>query len=39
MADKCVIGSWAAAWQSTYGGFVESGSLFSYLQKLGMLLK
>ncbi|KAI9790612.1 MAG: hypothetical protein M1816_004944 [Peltula sp. TS41687] len=32
-----VEGSFAAAWQSTYGGFVEAGSLFSYLQKLGML--
>ncbi|EON65862.1 hypothetical protein W97_05104 [Coniosporium apollinis CBS 100218] len=32
-----VEGSFAAAWQSTYGGMVEAGSLFSYLQKLGML--
>ncbi|KAF2145403.1 uncharacterized protein K452DRAFT_305431 [Aplosporella prunicola CBS 121167] len=32
-----VEGSFAAAWQSTYGGYVEVGSLFSYLQKLGML--
>ncbi|MCJ1228381.1 hypothetical protein MMC12_005042 [Toensbergia leucococca] len=34
-----IEGSFAAAWQSTYGGVVESGSLFSYLQKLGMLYK
>ena len=31
------IGSWAARWQSTFGGFVPKGSLFSYLQKLGMI--
>jgi len=35
-----VEGSWAAAWQSSvYGGTVRAGSLFSYLQKLGMLYK
>ena len=33
-----LLGSWAAAWQSTYGGVIEAGSLFSYLQKLGTLL-
>ena len=33
-----IAGSWAAAWQSTYGGVIEAGSLFSYLQKLGTLL-
>ncbi|KAI9861009.1 MAG: hypothetical protein M1824_002775 [Vezdaea acicularis] len=37
-AEGVLAGSWAAAWQSTYGGFVEAGSLFSYLQKLGTLL-
>ncbi|KAK4073071.1 hypothetical protein Purlil1_13159 [Purpureocillium lilacinum] len=29
-----VEGSFAAWWQSTYGGLVPKGSLFSYLQKL-----
>lgn len=32
-------GTWAAVWQSTYRGFVPKGSLFSYLQKLGMTWK
>lgn len=30
------IGSFAAWFQSTYGGLVPKGSLFSYLQRLGM---
>lgn len=33
-----LIGSYAAAWQSTYGGFVEAGSWFSYFQKLGTVV-
>ena len=33
------IGSWAAGWQSMYGGAVEAGSLFSYLQRMGMTIK
>jgi hypothetical protein len=31
-----ITGSFAAAWQSMYGARVPVGSLFSYLQKLGM---
>ncbi|KAL8720897.1 MAG: hypothetical protein Q9225_002315 [Loekoesia sp. 1 TL-2023] len=34
-----IEGTWAAAWQSTYRGLVPKGSLFSYLQKLGMTWK
>ena len=33
------VGTWAAAWQSTYRGLVPKGSLFSYFQKLGMTWK
>ena len=29
-------GSFAAWWESTYAGFVPKGSLFSFLQRLGM---
>lgn len=32
----CDAGSFAAEWQSTYAGFVPKGSLFSFLQRLGM---
>ena len=32
------IGSWAAAWQATYGGYVPAASFFSTLQYLGMVL-
>ncbi|KAK0612177.1 hypothetical protein B0T14DRAFT_440991 [Immersiella caudata] len=31
------IESFAAGWQRTYSGFVPKGSLFSYLQRLGMV--
>ncbi|KAI4145940.1 MAG: hypothetical protein LQ340_006104 [Diploschistes diacapsis] len=31
-----IAGSWAARWQSLYGGCVPKKSLFSYLQRLGM---
>lgn len=31
-----INGSFAAWWQSTYGGFIPKGSLFSFLQRLGM---
>ncbi|KAL2040673.1 hypothetical protein N7G274_006652 [Stereocaulon virgatum] len=34
-----VEGSWAARWMSMYGGAVPKGSLFSFLQRLGMTLK
>lgn len=34
-----IEGTGAAWWQSTYGGLVPKGSLFSYLQRLGMTLK
>lgn len=34
-----VIGSWAALWQSLYGGRVPVGSVFSFLQRLGMTVK
>ena len=33
------IGSWAARWQSIYRGLVPKGSLFSFLQRLGMTRK
>ncbi|KAM7190796.1 hypothetical protein V8F20_009592 [Naviculisporaceae sp. PSN 640] len=32
-----VEGSFAAWWESTYAGFIPKGSLFSYLQRLGMV--
>ncbi|KAI8627393.1 hypothetical protein F5Y19DRAFT_442992 [Xylariaceae sp. FL1651] len=32
-----VEGSFAAWWQSTYAGYVPAGSLFSFLQRLGMI--
>lgn len=35
-ADRDTKGSWAAAWQSTYGGIVPAKSLFAYLQHLSM---
>lgn len=31
-----IEGSFAAAWQSRYAGYVPKGSLFSYFQRLGM---
>ncbi|KAL4990810.1 hypothetical protein BDW68DRAFT_174547 [Aspergillus falconensis] len=31
-----IEGSFAARWQSTYGGYVPKGALFGYFQKLGM---
>ncbi|KAK1250105.1 hypothetical protein MKX08_010108 [Trichoderma sp. CBMAI-0020] len=31
-----VAGTFASWWQSTYAGYVPAGSLFSYLQRLGM---
>ena len=31
-----IEGSFAAAWQSRYAGYVPRGSLFSYFQRLGM---
>lgn len=37
MADNSGdLGSWAAAWQARYAGLVPKGSLFSFLQRLGM---
>lgn len=33
------IGTWAAAWQARYLGFVPKGSWFSFFQRLGMLWK
>ncbi|KAK3939355.1 hypothetical protein QBC46DRAFT_290637 [Diplogelasinospora grovesii] len=33
-----VEGSFAARWQATYAGFVPKESLFSYLQRLGMIV-
>ena len=30
------LGSFAAAWQSRYAGYVPKGSLFSFFQRLGM---
>ncbi|KAK0672677.1 hypothetical protein QBC41DRAFT_313137 [Cercophora samala] len=35
-AEGPVEGSWAAWFQSTYGGYVPKGSLMSFLQRLGM---
>ena len=35
--DYVGIGSFAAWWQSTYGGLVPKGSLFSFFQRLGMV--
>ncbi|KAM7209773.1 hypothetical protein V8F06_014844 [Rhypophila decipiens] len=32
-----VEGSFAAWWESTYAGFIPKGSVFSYLQRLGMI--
>ncbi|KAJ9130498.1 hypothetical protein NKR23_g12171 [Pleurostoma richardsiae] len=32
-----VEGSFAAWWESTYAGYIPKGSLFSYLQRLGMI--
>ncbi|KAK0624952.1 hypothetical protein B0T17DRAFT_460471, partial [Bombardia bombarda] len=32
-----VEGNFAAWWESMYNGFVPKGSLFSYLQRLGMV--
>lgn len=34
-----VQGSYAAAWQSRYLGYVPKGSLFSFFQRLGMVWK
>ena len=35
---NCVTsGSWAALWQARYAGFVPKGSLFSFLQRMGMV--
>ncbi|KAK5135237.1 hypothetical protein LTR08_005487 [Meristemomyces frigidus] len=34
-----IAGSFAAGWQSLYGGRVPYGSIFSYLQRLGMTFK
>ncbi|KAL6703294.1 hypothetical protein ACN47E_010001 [Coniothyrium glycines] len=31
-----VEGTFASAWQSTYGGLVPKGSMFSFFQRLGM---
>jgi hypothetical protein len=35
--DNVGIDSFAAWWQSTYGGLVPKGSLFSFFQRLGMV--
>ncbi|KAL7620424.1 hypothetical protein AAE478_009419 [Parahypoxylon ruwenzoriense] len=32
-----VEGSFAAWWESTYAGYIPKGSLFSFLQRLGMI--
>ncbi|KAI8934627.1 hypothetical protein NX059_008320 [Plenodomus lindquistii] len=32
-----VQGSFAAVWESTYGGLIPKGSLFSFFQRLGMV--
>jgi hypothetical protein len=32
-----VEGTFASWWQSTYGGLVPKGSLFSFFQRLGMV--
>ncbi|OJJ42554.1 hypothetical protein ASPZODRAFT_76627 [Penicilliopsis zonata CBS 506.65] len=34
-----IEGSFAAAWQARYAGYVPKNSLFSYLQRLGMVWK
>lgn len=34
-----LIDSFAAVWQRTYAGFIPKGSLFSFLQRLGMVWK
>jgi hypothetical protein len=34
--ERC-SGSFAAAWQSRYAGYVPAGSLFSFFQRLGMV--
>lgn len=34
-----VEGSFAAAWQRLYAGFVPKGSLFSFFQRLGMWIR
>ncbi|KAF3766617.1 hypothetical protein M406DRAFT_339775 [Cryphonectria parasitica EP155] len=31
------LGSFAAWWESTYAGYIPAGSLFSFLQRLGMI--
>lgn len=31
------LGSFAATWQARYAGYVPKGSLFSFLQRLGMI--
>ncbi|KAL2833757.1 hypothetical protein BDW59DRAFT_64246 [Aspergillus cavernicola] len=37
-ADLGIVeGSWAASWQAKYAGYVRKGSLFSFLQRLGMV--
>ncbi|KAK3690342.1 hypothetical protein B0T22DRAFT_376438 [Podospora appendiculata] len=32
-----IVDTFAAWWQSTFGGYVPAGSLFSFLQRLGMI--
>ncbi|KAH6687791.1 hypothetical protein F5X68DRAFT_231337 [Plectosphaerella plurivora] len=32
-----IEGSFAAWWEALYGGYIPAGSLFSYLQRLGMI--
>jgi hypothetical protein len=35
---RCLfVGTFAAWWQSTYGGYVPAGSLFAFFQRLGMV--
>jgi hypothetical protein len=34
---RLLVGTFAAWWQSTYGGYVPPGSLFSFFQRLGMV--
>ena len=36
--DPSIKGSYAAAWESTYGGTVPAKSLFAHLQHLGMTM-
>ena len=31
------LGTFAAAWQTRYAGYVPKGSLFSFFQRLGMV--